>query len=82
MASRLRIGTPSIPPAAWEHRGRDVLEVPEIQYLISSYAPALNFTAASLFLAGIAFWVIDPEQPADGHARGEGSQDRLRGTPS
>ena len=55
MASRLRIGSSGGPAALLVQRGRDVLEVPEIQYLISSYAPAHNLTAASLFLAGMAF---------------------------
>ena len=48
MASRLRIGSSGGLAAQWKRRGRDVLEVPEIQYLISSYAPALNLTAGSL----------------------------------
>ena len=61
MACRLQAGGTVGGEEHWAQQDCDIFSAPEVIYVVSTYEPPLHLTSASHCLAGLAFWVVDPQ---------------------
>ena len=61
MACRFRVSYDQASEGRQTSLRGDIFDIPEVVCMFSTLEPTLNLTSATHFLAGLAFWVVEPQ---------------------